>query len=131
MLEIKLKGDSTMTNLSRNINPTQADISQWVELTETNEWEDHYIAHRYNILTTPFVGYAVYEPMRNHSSMTTHEGKWLGDVTTRRLPDELEALKPYSKERSDAVTTYFECVKKFAERIVKDTWPEDFQEGEN
>ena len=122
-----------MTRLSQNINPTQLDIDEWKELAETNEQGNAYIARRYGILTTSYVCYAVYEPsalMGNHSTIMVHNGKWLGEVTTRRLPDALEAMKPGSQERINTVTAYLDGWKAFAESLIRSAFPQDFAEQE-
>lgn len=130
-----------MIRLSQNINPEQLDIDEWVVLAETNEQGNHYLVHRYSILTTSYVCYAVYEPsalMGNHSTITTREETrpdgsiyvtWLGDVTTRRLPDALEAMTPGSQERIKAVDAYLDGWKAFAESLIRSAFPQDFEEA--
>ena len=119
-----------MIDTMNSINPNHQDINEWKVLDETNEQGNHYLAHRYNILTTSYVCYAVYEPsalMGNHSSITHNDTYgWLGDVTTRRLPDALEALTPGSQERIKAVTTYLDGWKAFAESLIHAAFPQDF-----
>ena len=127
-----------MIDTMNNINPTHQDIDEWKVLDETNEQGNHYLAHRYGICGTSYVCYAVYEPtalMGNHSSITTREETrpdgsvnvtWLGDITTRRLPDSLEALTPGSQERIKAVTTYLDGWKAFAESLIHAAFPQDF-----
>jgi hypothetical protein len=69
-----------------------------------------YYVHRYSILSTDRVVYAVYEPMTgvlldsSHSSMMTHPelGRWVGQVSSRRLPAEVDAI-PVGPARWDAI----------------------------
>jgi hypothetical protein len=117
-----------MTTLMKDINPNQDDVSEYVEMPGRR------IAHRYGILTTSFIAYAVYEPSSlfgAHSTIAHHDTYgWLGDMTTKQLSPELESLQPYSKERSDAVGEYLDALKEEAEAIIKSAFPGDFpQEG--
>lgn len=69
--------------------------------TRVNDWNQvgTVWVHRYSILTTNCVVYAAYEASeggaasRTHSSLMSHGGTWLGELTSRRLPDAVEALK--------------------------------------
>jgi len=114
-------------NLTRNINPTHSDISEWVRLP------DGKIAHRFDIIGTPIVAYEVYEPYQGHSTMTTYEGQWLGSFTTRPLPPEIEALPGYKHgcwpvERITAVKAYHAALEQESEAIIRVTFPQDFTE---
>ena len=116
-----------MTAIERYSNPTQADVDAYVELP------DGLIAHRYGILGTALVVYRVYQRTdgmpRNHSTITSTPGYgWMGDIQSERLPAELEALKPYSQERSTAVLAWFKELEAKAERIIRAAFPEDFAE---
>lgn len=121
-----------MLDLMRSVNPTKADCDEWVELP------DGKVAHRYNILTTTYVCYAVYEPsslMGNHSTITsTEKHGWLGDITTRRLPPELDALpgwRPgyWPEDRIAQVTAWQREQDAEAEAIIRAIWPKDFEEA--
>jgi len=45
-------------------------------------------------------------PMGGHSTITTFDGVWYGQIGTRRLPADLDALPAYSDERSQAVRAW-------------------------
>ncbi len=114
-----------MIDLTRNINPTQSYINDWVDLG------GGLVAHRYGILTTSYVAYAVYRQTElsahQYSSIThTDEYGWLGDITTKRLTPELDALPAWSKERSDAVGAYLDGLKHRAEALIRQAFPQDF-----
>ena len=117
-----------MSNIETRRNATQEDINEFVELG------DGLIAHRYNIIATSSVGYDVYERstysgMKHSSFLGTKEYGCLGDVTTRCLPAELEAMTPYSEERYQAVKAYHRSLEAMAERCIREAFPQDF-EGE-
>lgn len=109
--------------LSRNINPTHRDISDYVTLP------DGKIVHRFAILTTSLVHYDVWEPskmMGAHSTITVINGSWYGSVTSRPLPAELDALTPGSEGRIKAVTAWQDANYALAEALIKATFPQDF-----
>ena len=113
---------ATMT--SYHGNPTQSHICEYVEVGNGQ------IVHRYSICSTAIVDYVVYEPsapMGNHSSIThTDEYGWLGDMTTRRLPALLEAMKPGSQERINAVSGWLDGLKQEAKGLILAAYPADF-----
>lgn len=113
-----------MLNIARNINPTQEAINIYHDLG------NGMYAHKYGMLTTSFVCYKVYEPSSlfgNHSSITRHpEHGYLGDITTRRLPAELDALPVYSDERYQAVKAYHKSLEEQAEAYILQAFPQDF-----
>lgn len=115
-----------MLDITKNINPTKEPISIYHDLG------NGIIAHKYGILTTPIVCYAAYEPSSlcgNHSSITHHETYgWLGDIATRRLTPELEALPAYSEERYQAVKAYCKAQEDQAEAYIRQAFPQDFVE---
>jgi hypothetical protein len=104
-------------------------VSEWVPL-EGGRW-----VHKYSILGTSFVDYVVWEPCRNeyrdggahtHNTITFHDGEALGDVCTRDLPAELEALRPSSDERIRAVSAWYRANEDEARAIVLAAFPADF-----
>ena len=114
-----------MLHLTQNINPSQEAINEYVDLG------GGLVAHRYGILTTSYVAYEVYrqtELSAHEYSTITHEPAygWLGDITTKRLPAELDALPAWSKERSDAVGVYLDSLKRRAEALIRQAFPHDF-----
>ena len=115
-----------MIHLTRAINPTRQHLDEWVELP------DGRIAHRYNILSTPLVCYAVWERIEHilpsgYNGFTHQEPwGWLGDTTGRPLPPELDALPAMTRERADAVAAYYDCLEQEAEATVRELWPNDF-----
>jgi len=116
-----------MSNIETRINPDQQDINDFVELG------GGLIAHRYNIIATCSVGYEVYERssysgMTHSSFMGTKKRGVLGDITTRRLPAELDALPAYSEERYQAVKAWHRDLEDMAERCIRDAFPRDFED---
>ena len=60
-----------------------------------NDWrfQDGYFVHRYSILTTDWVVYAVFETRNgHHSTMTGPNGESLGTVMSRPLPADVDAI---------------------------------------
>jgi len=53
---------------------------------------------------------------------------WLGDMTSRRLPAELDALPAGSDERIMAIHTYHCGLQRQAEQFIRDAFPQDFVE---
>lgn len=108
----------------RDINPTMQHIDDYVPL------ENGMIAHRYNILGTTIVCYVVYEssrPFGMHSSITHHrQYGWLGDIVTRPLPKDLDALTPRSLERATKVRAYYAAQELETERLIRQAFPDDF-----
>lgn len=118
-----------MLNLTRNINPTQTHINDWVDMG------NGMIAHRYGILSTSLVDYDLYVqtetglmPAPGEYSTITHDDEygWMGSYTTKGLPPELDALPAYSEERSKAVRAYFKELEQVAEIYIRSAFPQDF-----
>lgn len=91
------------------------------------------IVHRFDICTTSMVDYVVLEAMDNSTLPGSHSSIWslpeyghLGGFTSRRLPAELEALKPMSKERSEKVGAWLDDLKQQAKAYVLAAFPQDF-----
>ena len=115
-----------MIDTMRPINPNQEYVNEWKEMS------NGLIAHRYALLCTSFVCYAVYDRIdglmsHTHSSLTHQEPYgWLGDMTTRELTPELNALPAWTQERCKAVDLYLDGLKMIAEATVRAAFPADF-----
>lgn len=104
-----------------------------------NEWRkvgDQWV-NKYSILGTTIVDYAVWEAdvptagslYHNHSTITYRDSgsaKCLGDVTTRDIPAEMDALPAYSEARSRAVVAWYDANKALARALIYAAFPEDF-----
>lgn len=102
-----------------------------------NEWTPvpgGYWVNKYNILGTTMVDYSVWEPFtsshtdgthtRSHSTVTYRDdGMALGDITTRDLPADIDALS-YGDERIQAVCTWYAANKAEARALVLQVYPE-------
>jgi len=78
---------------------------------ETRSLEGGVVVKRYNIITTDLWCYRAYEPssiMGAHSTITTIDGKWYGEIGSRRLPGWMDAM-PSGDERSRVVGEYIEA----------------------
>lgn len=110
-------------------------VNEWVSLG-SGQW-----VHKYAILGTTVVCYEAYEPYahgfdadghyyRSHSTITSRddvaEGGWLGDVTTRDLPPEIEALPGGSDERVRAVRAWYDANRAVARQMILAAFPQDF-----
>lgn len=85
------------------------------------------VVHRYGIIGTRSVVYAVYEPSAvcgKHSTITHQFGQWYGRVGTRPLTPELDALKAMSQERFDSVGAFHEAQYQEAYKVIESTFPE-------
>src|SRR5487761_1765428 len=110
--------------LTTTLNPEQQPINEFVEVGTI-------ICQRYAILTTPCIDYVAWERIDNIlyacSTITHHDTYgWLGDLTTRALTPELDALPAYSRERSEAVRAYFAGLQAQAEAAIVQAFPQDF-----
>lgn len=73
------------------------------------------VVERYRILGTDIFVHVAYEPLvkskehpfGDHSTITTIDGKWFGQISTTYLPETFKDLKVGSKERTDAVIEYY------------------------
>ena len=88
---------------------------------------------RYNIIGTNILIYTASEPVvwdkargPSHYSLTCDNGTWWGHIGTGPLPAEIEALPPWSRERSDAFNRWFaaECDRAYA--AILTAFPEAF-----
>lgn len=87
---------------------------------------------KYNIIGTAVWVYGAWEPsecpgnglMHGHSTVQYTETGVIGQVGTRRLTPELDALKPYSQERLDAVRSYHEAQYAEAHAAILAAFPE-------
>lgn len=70
-----------------------------------------YIVSRHQVYTTTLVCYDVYEPAKvdtdsTHSFYQTFAGKHYGQISSRRLPADLEALPAMTEARLSAVNEW-------------------------
>jgi hypothetical protein len=64
---------------------------------------------RIKILGTKYISYRAYEPSTltgAHSTLTTINDEWYGEIASRRLPAELDTLPMYSSTRLQAVRSW-------------------------
>lgn len=84
---------------------------------------------RTQIIGTGFIFYTAWEQTKNdHSSITSEEveGKvvWWGEIKTRRLPAELDALPAMTEERLKAVQAWRETKYQESYRLILLAFPE-------
>ena len=60
----------------------------------------------------------------SHSSITTIDGRWFGRIGTRRLPDHMEAMTPFSDERAEAVGQWHRQQYQEAYNAIVEKYPE-------
>ena len=85
------------------------------------------VVYRYNIATTSFIKYMVYEPYKGHSGLTyTKEFGKLGDVTTRPISQDIKDLRSGSVERCNAVDEHYASLKVLQEQYIRQAFREDF-----
>lgn len=85
-----------------------------------------YRVHRYNILTTIHVIYAVYEPGANwytHSTLHHDGSEYLGRLGTRTLPPDIDALPAMSDARIEAVREYHQMQYNLAYQVILTAYP--------
>lgn len=104
-----------------------------------NEWRKVGMwqwAHKYSVLGTTIICYAAYETCTQgfdadgqyhstHNSMTHHDGECLGDVVTREIPGNIDAI-PVGEQRSNLVTAWYNANRAVAQWVVLAAFPEDF-----
>jgi hypothetical protein len=73
-----------------------------------------------------FTTYDVYEPYSGHSTITFEEGVKLGRIGTRSLPADLDALKPWSHEREDAVRAWHAAQYEEAYGLIDQAYPHNW-----
>jgi hypothetical protein len=89
-----------------------------------------YQVHRYGILTTPRIIFAVYEAHAGHSSfMTGPAGVWVGQVTSRPLPSELDAIPvrvdgAWNQARFDAIDAWRASLESECRKAIVAVYPE-------
>lgn len=81
-------------------------------------------AHKYGIIGTKHLVYRAYEPLAGHSALTYRDGIGYGDISSRELPAELEALD-YGPERVRKVRSFQSECKSAAHRVIKAAYPND------
>lgn len=77
-----------------------------------------YYIHTYRILGTTELVSDVYEDYDGHFTFTHMNEKRVGSVTARRLPSELDSLRPMSPERSQAVRSWQEGCRLEANQVL-------------
>lgn len=106
-----------------------------------NEWRqigDQWV-NKYSIACTTMVVYDVWERFsssnegghytRSHSTITYRDdGVCLGEITTRDISAEMDALPAYSEERSRAVVAWYDANKALARALTLAAFPEDFKD---
>lgn len=104
-----------------------------------NEWravaDSDKLVHKASIIGTSIVVYEVWEPYVNgridgryfstHSTITYQDGVALGDMTTRDIPPEMDAL-PSGDERVRAVRAWYDANKAEARAVVLSVYGADF-----
>lgn len=77
-----------------------------------------------HILTTPRVVLTAWEPTDGlagaHGSISTIDGAWVGNVATRRLPAEIEALPAGSEKRFEAALAWREALRSEIVGAIRD-----------
>lgn len=112
-----------MLNLSTTTTPEHYPVD------ERKELDNGMIAHRYSICATLDVCYTVWVklgPQDDYQTYTYDDGQRLGDLTTRRIGPEIDAL-PRGNERSEAVQAHYRALEQQAEQIIRDAFPDDFR----
>lgn len=125
-------------------NNTRVTQSGGLHISEYRRLPNGVVVHKYNIAgyadyeKSPIV-YSAWEPttlMQHHSlpsgfahsTTTTIDGVpgWVGEVSTRCLSPELDALPSFSIERSNAVRAYHETNKEQEQQWIQEAFKEDF-----
>lgn len=82
---------------------------------------------RIQIIGTGMFVYKAYEPTTlsgPHSSVTTFDGVWFGDIATRTPTPELQALPAMSQERYEAVGAWYTKNRAEACALILQAFPE-------
>lgn len=83
------------------------------------------IVKRTNIITTDMYVYSVWEPsavMGRHSTITTFDGVWFGQIGTRPLPANIESLS--GPKRYEAVKAFHAAQYQEAHALIREVFPE-------
>ena len=82
----------------------------------------------HGLIGTSYVMFKAYEPsgiMGNHSTITHYDDDgWYGDISTRRLPEDIEALPKYSNERVEKVHEWQEKNYMESRKLIFEAYPE-------
>jgi hypothetical protein len=94
-----------------NTTTTTATTTETKKSRYVSEWKriGDKLVHKYSIAGAAVLVFTVYEPSSlcgMHSTKTSHEGAWVGELCTRELPIEIEAMKPFSDERYQWAQTW-------------------------
>jgi hypothetical protein len=81
------------------------------------------IAEKFNIIGTAVEVAKVWEPREGHSTITSFDGAWYGQIGTERLPAELETL-PCGDERYAAVKNWQAAKYARAYALILQAFPE-------
>lgn len=89
-----------------------------------------FIVQKTRIIGTTCDVYSVWEAYADHSTLTFDNHVQLGRVGCRKLPSELEALKPMSDERYNAVKAWHLAQYSEAYTLIRAAYPEvDFSKA--
>jgi hypothetical protein len=118
-----------MAQITREINPSQESINDFVDLG------NGIIAHRYSIIGTACVAYAVYQksvnPWPQYSSVLgqhdLYPDCWLADITSRRLPADIDSIPVDLEERYEAIHLFHLHLERVAESYIRQAFPQDFE----
>lgn len=125
-----------MLDLTTCTNPNQCYINEYKDMG------DDIVAHRFSIILTDRVYYAVYRKvtsMTGYSSFASARELWpdcwLGDITTQDLPASINALpawmgKRWPCERIRAVRAWHESLEMLARSYIYAAFPADFTDKE-
>lgn len=116
-----------MANFETYTNTSMTDISDWYITSDGN------IVHKYSITGTAIVVYVALARTTNmveyssiHSNRNLWE-EWLGDITTKRLPADIEALPHCTSTRLVAVRAFQQKQHELAEKYIREGYPQDFE----
>lgn len=98
------------------------------------------IVQRIQIIGTQVLVFNAYEPSAitlvavedaakgaggvGHSTISSFDGEWYGDIASRRLTPELAAMRSMSEERSNAVDAYHRANYEAAYALILQAFPE-------
>ena len=91
---------------------------------------DGHLIRRYRVSGTCTVVYEAWEPVEGsqladgHSMLTTHSGRWWGQIGTGPLPADSDALPAWSAARSRAFQSWLQGEHARAYALILQTFPE-------
>lgn len=90
--------------------------------------ERPYLVERWNMIGVDWVVYAAHAPISgpggDHSSIRHHASQWYGEVASRRLPAELEALPAMTDSRAAAVRAFTAAYVGLEQALILAAFPE-------